>query len=108
MFKVAMSQIEPPVASDLADSSDFQDLWEFQRQAVARATMSSMPRGAAAAGSSRLLRKKGGDGGVLVVCPATVLHQWAKEFHLWYPPLRVCVFHQKASSEPKTTGCVQI
>ncbi|EPT29708.1 SWI2/SNF2-containing protein RAD26 [Toxoplasma gondii ME49] len=80
----------------LHHSGVLQDLWEFQRQAVARAAMSSMPRGAAAAGSSRLLRKKGGDGGVLVVCPATVLHQWAKEFHLWYPPLRVCVFHQKS------------
>ncbi|KEP62118.1 UNVERIFIED_CONTAM: SWI2/SNF2-containing protein RAD26 [Hammondia hammondi] len=80
----------------LHHSGVLKDMWEFQRQAVARAAMSSIPRGAAAAGSSRFLRKKGGDGGVLVVCPATVLHQWAKEFHLWYPPLRVCVFHQKS------------
>jgi hypothetical protein len=25
----------------------------------------------------------------LVVCPATVMHQWVREFHTWYAPLRV-------------------
>ncbi|PHJ26124.1 swi2 snf2-containing protein rad26 [Cystoisospora suis] len=35
-------------------------------------------------------------GGVLIVCPATVLRQWSREFHLWYPPMRVCLFHLKS------------
>eukprot|EP00750_Incisomonas_marina_P007768 INCI15044.1.p1 GENE.INCI15044.1~~INCI15044.1.p1 ORF type:complete len:1003 (-),score=122.57 INCI15044.1:2142-5150(-) len=30
---------------------------------------------------------------ILVVCPATVLAHWVKEFHTWYPPLRVFVMH---------------
>eukprot|EP00042_Codosiga_hollandica_P057407 m.850308 g.850308 ORF g.850308 m.850308 type:complete len:852 (+) comp59579_c0_seq2:225-2780(+) len=32
-------------------------------------------------------------GGILIVCPATVLHQWTREFHKWWPPFRVCVLH---------------
>ena len=30
-------------------------------------------------------------GPVLVVCPTTVMHQWVKEFHHWWPPFRVCI-----------------
>ncbi|KAG7821668.1 hypothetical protein KL928_000143 [Ogataea angusta] len=30
---------------------------------------------------------------VLVVCPATVLSQWCKEFHRWWPALRVVILH---------------
>ena len=26
---------------------------------------------------------------VLLITPATVMHQWVKEFHKWWPPLRV-------------------
>lgn len=38
----------------------------------------------------------GGDhaaGPVLIVCPATLLHQWLRHFHLWWPPYRVAVLH---------------
>lgn len=35
-----------------------------------------------------------GLGPVLIVCPATVLHQWVKEFHKWWPPFRVAVLHE--------------
>ncbi|CEL93910.1 unnamed protein product [Vitrella brassicaformis CCMP3155] len=34
-------------------------------------------------------------GGVLIACPATMVKQWENELHTWFPPLRVCIFHQK-------------
>lgn len=33
----------------------------------------------------------------MIVCPATVLHQWVKEFHTWWPPFRVAVLHETGS-----------
>ncbi|XP_045614522.2 DNA excision repair protein ERCC-6 isoform X2 [Procambarus clarkii] len=38
-----------------------------------------------------------GLGPVLIVCPATVLHQWVKEFHKWWPPFRVAVLHESGT-----------
>lgn len=32
-------------------------------------------------------------GPVLIVCPATVLQQWVREFHEWWPAFRVVVMH---------------
>ena len=37
--------------------------------------------------------RKLGLGPVLIVCPATVMHQWVSEFHIWWPPFRVAVLH---------------
>ncbi|KAK9375872.1 SNF2 family N-terminal domain-containing protein [Lipomyces chichibuensis] len=34
---------------------------------------------------------------VLVVCPATVMKQWVKEFHRWWPPLRAVILHSSGS-----------
>ena len=41
--------------------------------------------------------RKLGLGPVLIVCPATVLHQWVYEFHRWWPPFRVAVLHGSGS-----------
>ena len=38
-----------------------------------------------------------GLGPVLIVAPATVLHQWVKEFHRWWPPFRVAVLHDSGT-----------
>ncbi|XP_071797517.1 DNA excision repair protein ERCC-6-like isoform X2 [Asterias amurensis] len=38
-----------------------------------------------------------GLGPVLIVCPATVMHQWVKEFHKWYPEMRVAILHDSGS-----------
>lgn len=40
-------------------------------------------------------------GGVLIVCPATLISQWRNELFLWYPPIRVCVMHQVTDAERK-------
>ncbi|KAI9189933.1 DNA repair protein rhp26 [Blastocladiella emersonii ATCC 22665] len=33
----------------------------------------------------------------LIVCPATVLQQWVKEFHQWFAPMRVVVLHSSGA-----------
>ncbi|GFR05825.1 DNA excision repair protein ERCC-6 [Trichonephila clavata] len=38
-----------------------------------------------------------GLGPVILVCPATVMHQWVKEFHTWWPIFRVAILHQSGS-----------
>ncbi|XP_072881772.1 DNA excision repair protein ERCC-6 [Hemitrygon akajei] len=38
-----------------------------------------------------------GLGPVLIVCPVTVIHQWVKEFHSWWPPFRVAILHEMGS-----------
>ncbi|CEL02339.1 Putative Transcription-coupled repair protein CSB/RAD26 [Aspergillus calidoustus] len=34
---------------------------------------------------------------IVVVCPATVMKQWVKEFHRWWPPFRVSILHTSGS-----------
>jgi hypothetical protein len=34
---------------------------------------------------------------VLLLCPATIMAQWVRHFHEWYPPLRVVVVHDSGS-----------
>ena len=43
------------------------------------------------------LRRYKGLGPVLIVCPITVMHQWVREFHKWWPPFRVAVLHSSGS-----------
>ncbi|GFT87465.1 DNA excision repair protein ERCC-6 [Nephila pilipes] len=38
-----------------------------------------------------------GLGPVILVCPATIMHQWVKEFHTWWPYFRVAILHQSGS-----------
>ena len=38
-----------------------------------------------------------GLGPVVIVCPATVMHQWVKEFHTWWPDFRVVILHSSGS-----------
>ena len=33
----------------------------------------------------------------MIVCPATVMGQWVKEFHTWWPPLRVAILHSSGA-----------
>ncbi|KAJ3610808.1 hypothetical protein NHX12_022899, partial [Muraenolepis orangiensis] len=42
-----------------------------------------------------------GLGPTVIVCPATVMHQWVKEFHTWWPPFRVSVLHETGSYSNK-------
>ncbi|KAG9341106.1 hypothetical protein JZ751_019860 [Albula glossodonta] len=42
-----------------------------------------------------------GLGPTVIVCPATVMHQWVKEFHTWWPPFRVAVLHDTGSFASK-------
>eukprot|EP00054_Salpingoeca_dolichothecata_P025480 m.178669 g.178669 ORF g.178669 m.178669 type:complete len:1122 (-) comp25371_c0_seq1:29-3394(-) len=39
---------------------------------------------------------------ILIVCPATVIHQWVGEFHKWWPPFRVLVLHSSGSYQGKS------
>ncbi|XP_028915565.1 DNA excision repair protein ERCC-6 isoform X2 [Ornithorhynchus anatinus] len=38
-----------------------------------------------------------GLGPTVIVCPTTVMHQWVKEFHTWWPPFRVAILHDTGS-----------
>ena len=52
----------------------------------------------AAAKPSRQHVPAGNDGAILIVCPATMIHQWVSELHKWWPPFRVAVLHSSGSS----------
>ncbi|XP_063814673.1 DNA excision repair protein ERCC-6 isoform X2 [Pseudophryne corroboree] len=49
------------------------------------------------------IRTRGSDyryeglGPSIIVCPATVMYQWVKEFHTWWPQLRIAVLHETGS-----------
>ena len=40
---------------------------------------------------------------VIIVCPATVMKQWVREIHGWWPPLRVFVLHSSGSYAGSTS-----
>lgn len=37
-------------------------------------------------------------GPTIIACPVTVIHQWVKHFHLWWPPFRVILLHNSSSN----------
>ncbi|KNE58612.1 DNA excision repair protein ERCC-6 [Allomyces macrogynus ATCC 38327] len=44
---------------------------------------------------------------ILIVCPATVMSQWVKEFHRWFPPFRVVVLHASGAYETDDDGSAE-
>ncbi|KAM8806174.1 DNA excision repair protein ERCC-6 [Eudromia elegans] len=48
-----------------------------------------------------------GLGPTVIVCPATVMHQWVKEFHTWWPPFRVAVLHETGSYTNKKVRLIR-
>ncbi|CAM5155968.1 unnamed protein product [Natator depressus] len=48
-----------------------------------------------------------GLGPTVIVCPATVMHQWVKEFHSWWPPFRVAVLHETGSYTNKKVKLIR-
>ncbi|KAL1117403.1 hypothetical protein AAG570_004729 [Ranatra chinensis] len=45
-----------------------------------------------------------GLGPSLIVCPTTVMHQWVREFHTWFPPLRVAILHDSGTYGGRVKG----
>lgn len=48
-----------------------------------------------------------GLGPSIIVCPTTVMHQWVKEFHTWWPPFRVAILHETGSYTHKKAKLVR-
>ncbi|XP_062983429.1 DNA excision repair protein ERCC-6 isoform X2 [Elgaria multicarinata webbii] len=48
-----------------------------------------------------------GLGPTVIVCPTTVMHQWVKEFHTWWPPFRVAVLHETGSYASKKVKLIR-
>uniref|UniRef100_A0A8C6XWY3 DNA excision repair protein ERCC-6 n=1 Tax=Naja naja TaxID=35670 RepID=A0A8C6XWY3_NAJNA len=48
-----------------------------------------------------------GLGPTVIVCPTTVMHQWVKEFHTWWPPFRVAVLHETGSYADKKVKLIR-
>nr|XP_033797522.1 DNA excision repair protein ERCC-6 isoform X2 [Geotrypetes seraphini]XP_033797523.1 DNA excision repair protein ERCC-6 isoform X2 [Geotrypetes seraphini]XP_033797524.1 DNA excision repair protein ERCC-6 isoform X2 [Geotrypetes seraphini]XP_033797525.1 DNA excision repair protein ERCC-6 isoform X2 [Geotrypetes seraphini] len=48
-----------------------------------------------------------GLGPSIIVCPTTVMHQWVKEFHTWWPPFRVAVLHETGSYASKKVKLIR-
>ncbi|XP_055929962.1 DNA excision repair protein ERCC-6-like isoform X1 [Argiope bruennichi] len=49
-----------------------------------------------------------GLGPVILVCPATVMHQWLKEFYTWWPYFRVAILHESGSFMGKKESLIRI
>ncbi|KAF7236626.1 DNA excision repair protein ERCC-6 [Varanus komodoensis] len=52
-------------------------------------------------------RRYRGLGPTVIVCPATVMHQWVREFHTWWPPFRVAVLHETGSYASKKVKLIR-
>ncbi|XP_026192669.1 DNA repair and recombination protein RAD26 [Cyclospora cayetanensis] len=78
-------------------SGILQSVWPFQerRQQLLNSDSSRASSGNTPPSTDPSCTDAAGEGGVLLVSPATVLRQWLRELHVWCPPVRVCVFHDK-------------
>lgn len=47
-------------------------------------------------------------GPTVLVCPATVMHQWLQEFRKWYPPFRVAILHSTGTFSGDRKKLVQV
>ncbi|KGL96282.1 DNA excision repair protein ERCC-6, partial [Charadrius vociferus] len=54
-----------------------------------------------------LCRLYQGLGPTVIVCPATVMHQWVKELHTWWPPFRVAILHETGSYTDKKAKLIR-
>ncbi|XP_027716934.1 DNA excision repair protein ERCC-6 isoform X1 [Vombatus ursinus] len=48
-----------------------------------------------------------GLGPTVIVCPTTVMHQWVREFHTWWPPFRVAILHETGSYTNKKVKLIR-
>uniref|UniRef100_A0A8D0HGT7 DNA excision repair protein ERCC-6 n=1 Tax=Sphenodon punctatus TaxID=8508 RepID=A0A8D0HGT7_SPHPU len=48
-----------------------------------------------------------GLGPTVIVCPTTVMHQWVREFHTWWPLFRVAVLHDTGSYTSKKVKLIR-
>ncbi|KAF9970227.1 hypothetical protein BGZ73_007096 [Actinomortierella ambigua] len=44
------------------------------------------------------------DAPIIIVCPATLMKQWVKEFHRWWPAMRVAILHSSGSGMKDGAG----
>ncbi|TRY63996.1 hypothetical protein TCAL_00795 [Tigriopus californicus] len=81
-------------------------LWELHQQKVGGILGDEMGLGktiqiiaflASLSFSQRRIGSGNSFGPILIVCPTTVMHQWVKEFHKWWPMFRVAVLHESGS-----------
>ncbi|XP_030754489.1 DNA excision repair protein ERCC-6-like [Sitophilus oryzae] len=47
-----------------------------------------------------------GVGPTLIICPATVIHQWVKHFYEWAPEFRVAILHQSGTHQGHKTKLI--
>lgn len=47
-------------------------------------------------------------GPTILVCPATVMHQWLMEFRKWWPPFRVAILHNTGTFNGNKRDLVQV
>ncbi|VDK79490.1 unnamed protein product [Litomosoides sigmodontis] len=48
-----------------------------------------------------------GLGPVLIICPTTLMHQWLKEFHTWFPLCRVAILHSSGSFQGQSAQLIR-
>eukprot|EP00794_Sanderia_malayensis_P008716 gene8716-9647_t len=88
-------------------------LWELHNQEVGGIIGDEMGLGKTIqiitflTGVKNSLQNSRGFGPVLITCPATVLHQWVKEFHKWSPQFRVAVLHKSGSHSGRKEALIK-